>query len=127
MENTYYSAFIADRQKNTAIVMAILAILLAVGISIYIGITIYSETLLKILVAPFKSGPIDPSDPASGLSTFLYSLVFLLIVLCFVFPATTLILGIIVLASKGRKRTVSIVMYVFMGITLFFFIRMLFL
>lgn len=125
MENTYY-AFIADRQKNTAIVMAILAILLAVGVSIYIGITIYSDTLLKILVAPFKSGPVDPSDPLSGLSTFLYSLVFLLIVLCFVFPVTTLILGIIVLASKGTKRTVSIVMYVFMGITLFLFIRMLF-
>ena len=124
MENTYY-AFIADRQKNTAIVMAILAILLAVGVSIYIGITIYSDTLLKILVAPFKSGPIDPSDPLSGLSTFLYSLVFLLIVLCFVFPVTTLILGIIVLASKGEKRTVSIVMYAFMGITLFLFIRML--
>ena len=125
MENTYYSSsYATETQRKTAMIMAIIGLLLGVGVSIYTGITLFSQSsinLFGVIVAPFKSE--NSNSDSSVLITLLSSLLLLVVIICFVFPATTIVLAIIVLVTKGYKKTVTTVLYVFIALTLVFFVQ----
>lgn len=125
MEYTYYSSsYVTETQRKTAIIMAIIGLLLGVGVCIYIGITLFSKSsinLFGVIIAPFKSE--NSSSDSFSLISLISSLLLLVVILCFAFPATTIVLAIIVLVTKSYNKTVTTVLYVFMAFTLVFFIQ----
>ena len=125
MEYTYYSSsYVTETQRKTAMIMAIIGLLLGIGVCIYTGISLFSDSsinLFGVIIAPFKSE--NSNSDSSALITLLSSLLLLVVIICFVFPATTIVLAIIVLATKGYKKTATTVLYVFMALTLVFFVQ----
>lgn len=124
MEYIYSSSYVTETQRKTAMIMAIIGLLLGVGVCIYTGISLFSDSsinLFGVIIAPFKSE--NSNSDSSAFITLLSSLLLLVVIFCFVFPATTIVLAIIVLVTKGYKKTATTVLYVFMVLTLVFFVQ----
>lgn len=128
MENTYFATSTNNnsKQKTLAIVMAFIAIAIGLGISIYYAVRIFNESAFDVFDFIAKlSKAAEANDSGSNIAMLLEFLIIFLIAVCFAFPLTTIILGLIVLITKGQKKTTAILMYAFIALTILFFLKVL--
>ena len=128
MENTYYATSTNNnsKQRTLAIVMAFFAIAIGLGISFYYATRIFIDSNFSVFDFIAKlSKAAEANDSGSKFAMLLEFLIIFLIALCFAFPLTTIILGLIVLITKGQKKTTAILMYVFIALTIAVFLKVL--
>lgn len=125
MENTYYSSAKDNKDKITAIVMAIVAIAIGIGIITYYTYRVISlGSAFKLIGSLFEwsNGDIERETFSFLLSLFLW----IVLLIFYAVPATTIIIGLIVLITRGRKKSISIALYIFMGLMILIFARTIF-
>lgn len=124
MENTCYSST-NNKDKITAIVMAIVAIAIGIGIITYNTYKVISlGSAFELIGSLFEWSNGDIEREAFS---FLISLLLWIVLLVYyALPAATIIIGIIVLITRGRKKSISIALYVFMGMMILLFVRIIF-
>ena len=127
MQNTYYLNVPDNRERNIAIVMAFIGLILSLGVSIYYVIYIFNENKIEALKLIATLSQWASKNPSSSfLISIIDFLIALVLIAYFTLPLSTFIYSIAVLITKGCKKKIAIAMYILIGLTLCIFIRNLF-